>query len=84
MGGRPAPILVDLRFGGEPDKEARAIWATEVDFANALALVVSSAFSRIMANLFLRVSRPTYPTRLFNDYDAAVRWLAAYLEVSSG
>ena len=41
----------------------------------ALAVKGGSAVSRALVNLWLRVSTPPYPTRLFRDRDEALRWL---------
>ena len=77
--GAVVPVLVDMRDTGSIDRGARSVFATEADFARAQALLVASAFTRIMANLFLRVGSPSQPARMFTDEVHATRWLRGFL-----
>jgi len=63
LGGKKAPLLVDVRkIGVIVDKQTRTAYATESDFALAQAMLVDSAFTRIAANLYIRIShRYTQP-----------------------
>lgn len=45
----------------------------------AVAIVVSSALQRTMANLYLMVGKPKCPTQVFTRYDLALHWLEQQL-----
>lgn len=79
VGGAVVPVLVDIRKVAVVTREARQIYAHQVDFASSQALLVGSAFTRIVANLFLRVGRPEQPARLFASEADAVKWLEGFL-----
>ena len=78
-GDKKAPVLVDVRQMAPLTRQAREVYATEADFALAQAMLVESAFTRISANLFIRVGRPVHPTRMFNSEDEAMQWLKGFL-----
>ena len=44
----------------------------------AMAILVSSPVSRAVANFFISLARPRFPTRLFTDDDAALAWLRGF------
>ncbi len=71
------PMLVDIRNVRWASAEARALGSKEaMDFrTTALAMLVGSAVSRMVGSLFLRMSPPPFPTRLFDDRDEALTWL---------
>jgi hypothetical protein len=76
--GRRRPLLIDIRTAQPLDAEARHHYSGQalVDSFSALALLVeSSAFGRMMGNVYLRVARPGIPTQLFTDESRAVEWL---------
>ena len=76
-GGRRSPLVVDLRDSGQQTRPARLEFACRDDLVSALALIVGTPLSRIMGNFFLRVSKPLYPARLFDDEASALAWLQA-------
>jgi hypothetical protein len=78
-GDKKAPVLVDVRKMAPLARQARDVYATEADFALAQAMLVESAFTRISANLFIRVGRPVHPTRMFTSEDEARQWLMGFL-----
>ena len=78
-GDKKAPVLVDMRQMATLDKQARKVYATESDFAMAQAMLVDSAFTRISANLFIRIARPLHPTRMFTSEEEAIAWLKGFL-----
>ena len=73
-GGRCVPVLVDMREIAPMTRGARVAYA-RAEFASAQALVVGSPFTRIVANLFLKVGRPERPARMFTSEQEAIRWL---------
>lgn len=58
-------------------KEAMAFSASEegLRYTTGDALVVKSLTQRLTANLYLKLSRPRKPSRIFNSEKDAVRWL---------
>lgn len=78
-GGRRSPLLVDMRDTGPEDRATRAEWTRRSDLQSATALIVGTPLSRIVGNLFINMSRPPAPTRLFDDEAAAVAWLKAFV-----
>lgn len=73
-GSRRLPLLVDMRGLKTLDRAARSRFS-ETDAITRLAFVVESPLSRVLANFFLAVSRPSWPTRMFTSEDEAVAWL---------
>lgn len=77
-GGRKAPLLVDTSEAGPQDRPARMEFVRRGDLVAAVALIVGTPLSRMMGNFFLAVSKPMAPTRLFDDEETAVAWLAGF------
>ena len=78
-GGRPLPLLMDIREGRSITREARAYLAS-AEAAEVLsrgAIVVASSTSQVIGNFFIRLARPLRPTRLFHDEVSALAWLRA-------
>lgn len=79
-GGRPAPLLVDVRQAGPQDRAARMEFLRRPEVVSAVAIVVGNPLSRMMGNFFINVNKPKAPTQLFDDDEAAVAWLTDYVE----
>ncbi|MBW2290946.1 MAG: STAS/SEC14 domain-containing protein [Deltaproteobacteria bacterium] len=81
--GQRVPLLVDIRHTGTLSREARMLYGSEegAGAINALALVGDSAFSRVVGNLFIRLSKARFPTRLFSSTDEAIAWLRKSADV---
>jgi hypothetical protein len=74
----PMPSLVEPGNIKELTREARTFFAESPEnhaVASRVALMVESPATRIIGNVFLRVSKPRIPTKLFQDRDAARAWL---------
>ena len=78
-GGRRSPLLVDMRDTGPQDRAARAVWARPSVPLSAVALIVGSPLSRMMGNLFVSMSKPLFPTRLFDNEASALAWLQPFV-----
>ena len=78
-GGRPYPLLVDGRGGGTLERRARAELVRGNLSVPAVALIVDTPLSRMMANFVLSVGRPVAPTKAFGDEASAVAWLSGFL-----
>lgn len=46
---------------------------------SGVAILLSSGVPKIIGNLFLRFSKPEYPTRLFTNKEKALEWLKSYM-----
>lgn len=77
-GGRAAPLLVHTEDAGPQSRDARMEFIRRQEVVSAVALVVGSPLSRMMATFFINVSRPDVPIRLFEDQDVALAWLAEH------
>jgi hypothetical protein len=78
-GARRRPFLVDLHDSGQPSRLARIEFTSRDDLVSAVALIVGTPFSRITGNFFLRVSRPQYPVRLFDEEASALARLRSFV-----
>ena len=77
--GRRSPLLVDMHDTGPLDRPTRAELTRRSDLQTAVALIVGTPLTRMMANFFLGVSKPLFPTRMFDDEASAVAWLQAFI-----
>lgn len=71
-------LLIDIRKAALISAEVRHYYSGErlTQWFSALALLVeASPLGRVMGNLYLRISQPGVPTRIFSDEDPAMRWL---------
>lgn len=78
--GTRRPILVDIRGVQSESKEARMYFAGPelAKCATAVALIVESPVSRMIANFFLRIGTQVVPTRVFDDPTSARVWLRTH------
>ncbi len=74
------PLLIHADTVAAAEYEAQQFASRQevVALISAMGIVVKSAFSRAMAELFMRFHQPPYPTRVFNDERAALDWLAQF------
>jgi hypothetical protein len=70
----------DVTNASPVDREARAYAAQETPkFIKALAVITNSTMSKMMADLFLLVYKPTFPIKLFTNQEEATRWIKDFL-----
>jgi hypothetical protein len=77
-GNRRCRLLIDIRKSALISAEVRHYYSGEklAQWFSALALLVdASPVGRVMGNLYLRISRPGVPTRIFSAEDPAMTWL---------
>ncbi len=80
-GGKPRPVLMDITGVKKLSREARAIYTAETArrvFA-AVAIVARSSITRALFNFIMAVSKPPYPSRMFDNMDEAQAWARARL-----
>lgn len=74
----PVPTVVDIRALKGISKEVRDLMSKDKKATrqiSCLAVIISSGISKIMGNIFMRFSKPDYPTRLFTDKQKAIDWI---------
>jgi hypothetical protein len=76
--GTQVPVLADIRPLKSMTREARACYGQAVDAVSAVALLADSPATRMLANFFLGINRPTVPTQMFTDEQKALTWLRRY------
>ena len=73
--GRPGnPLCVDIRTAPTIDRAARQHFMAATEFG-AVALLVDSAVTRMLANFFQGLNRSGVPARMFNHEAEALAWL---------
>ena len=77
--GKEIRVLMMADEMAQFDKEAMNFSASDegLMYTIADAMVVKSTAQRITANLYLRISKPKKPSKIFNSEADAVKWLLA-------
>lgn len=74
------PVLCDVRGVVETDKSGRDYLARSGSvLTKAVGLIVNPKVSLTISNFYLRISKPTVPTRLFIDQDEALVYLKQFI-----
>ncbi len=77
--GKRYPVLSDIRDMPPHNKDVRDFFANQPSsVSKANAILTSNSLSKILANFFLTLNKPTIPTRLFTDESKAVKWLGMF------
>jgi hypothetical protein len=82
IGDREHTVLfVSPRFGTITPEAREFSASSEVGYkVIARAIVTSSLSSRLLGNFYMRINRPTTPTKLFENEEDASKWLDKVLE----
>lgn len=74
---RPARVLVDARAVRSMSREAQELTAAPgmAPYTEALAILAASPVSVLLANFFVALVKPPFPTKLFRDEALARAWL---------
>ncbi|MCB0400930.1 MAG: STAS/SEC14 domain-containing protein [Flavobacteriales bacterium] len=85
QGGKPYPVLADIRKLWLVSKKARERAAQKemTDLNVAMAILTSSLTSRMLANFFIRINRPSTPTRMFTSKEEALTWLRQQIAINT-
>ncbi len=75
LGRGAVPLLVDMRNVAKFERDAREYFTQGHASARAVALLVGSPVTRMMANFFIGMRRMPVPIKMFDDEADAVRWL---------
>jgi len=79
--GEQRPLLVDFKHLKSQTKECREYYAKDPEHVktySAVAILVGSPLTRVIANFFMGINKPVRPTRLFEDRDRALEWLKQF------
>ena len=73
------PVLCDVRHIKEVNKAARSYLSIEGStLVKAVAFIVDSPVSEMLSEFYLRTNKPTIPTKAFNNFDLALKFLNQY------
>ena len=79
--GQKYPLLVKIKSIRESTKEARVYLASEKACVGMLAgaICVDSALENMVATIFIYMSNPVVPTKIFTDETKAKEWLVQFV-----
>ncbi|MFL5751827.1 MAG: hypothetical protein ACJ76F_00350 [Bacteroidia bacterium] len=79
--GKEVPIMTSIGENAVIEKEARDFSAGPrgLQFTKADAFIVKSLAHRLIANFYLKVNKPSKPSRAFSSETEAIAWLKTYL-----
>ena len=81
-GNKKVCMIAEAHPGGSkpPKKEQRALIAKEISsVTKAMAVITTSALSRMIINLFFGFRPPDYPVKMFRNEQDAKEWIRNYL-----
>lgn len=80
-GPKLLPVLILSEGGIRIDKAARDYMASEAGTEGliAAAMVANNSFDWALGRFFLSIRKPSMPTRVFNNYGAALQWLKKFV-----
>jgi hypothetical protein len=77
--GNPHPLLFDMRRIKSIDREAREYYfGPSGSGMDAVALLIDSEVGRFIANVILRINKPTTPLQIFTSETEALKWLQTF------
>jgi hypothetical protein len=73
------PVLCDIRGVVDSDKAARDYLAQSGSvLAKAVSIVTNQSVSLIMTSFYLKICKPSVPTKIFTDDSSALAFLETY------
>ncbi len=78
--GTRRPLLADVGLIKTMERKARLYLGGKeaASAVSAVAIIVSSPVARVIANFFMGMNKPLYPTRMFSDTEVALKWLREF------
>ena len=76
--GKSCAVLADIQeVTVGADRAARVHYVSEESskYKLGMAMLVNSPMQRMIGNIFFKLNRPPYPTRLFSQQTDALQWL---------
>lgn len=80
--GKKLPVFIDAGEFCSIDSEARIFSASEESniYTLADAIAYSNLGQKLIANFYLNHNKPSVPTKVFSEKEAAVEWLKTFLK----
>jgi hypothetical protein len=77
-----APVLFIANEFSLPSKESREYLAQKesLPYSLADAYVINSFPQKLAANFYLKVNKPSRPTKMFTNTEEALKWLKTYIK----
>lgn len=74
------PVLADTSNVKSVTREAEKYMASDeaMKYLSATAILVHSIVAKLIANIYIRLSRPSIPTQVFVDKKKALNWLKQF------
>ena len=74
------PVLVDITESKGINKDCRNYFTSEevAEIQSSVAMLVNSAFTKMIANFFIGLNKTPFPLKMFKDKDEAIKWLAQF------
>ncbi len=82
-GGKKCPFLVKTSGTKSMSREARSFLSSSEESAKisaAVAFLITSPVTRVLANFFIGLNKPIFPVKLFTDEKNALAWLKGFVE----
>ena len=81
VGDKKVCLVVEInpRSKPAPKEERDKVSAQMASFAKAMALIISSPVTRMMANLFFGFKPPPYHLKMFSNEKDATNWIKQYV-----
>lgn len=78
--GVRSPVFVDITESKGISKDCRNLFTSEevADIQSAVAMLVDSAFTKMIANFFIGLNKTPFPLKMFKDRNEAINWLSQY------
>ena len=75
-----SPIFIDLRNMVSTENAARSYMASKKaqQYLSAGALLINNEIHRLLMNLWLKIDKPSIPTKGFTDKAKALQWLEQF------
>ncbi len=81
QGGKKMPVFTDARMLEKVTSDAR-VYGASPEVCNTMtahAILIDGKADAFIINLFLKVLKPSTPTRFFTSEDIAIEWLKTFL-----
>lgn len=81
LGENKCPLLHIVGDYVSMDKEAREYASSDIGlkFSKAEAFVIKSLPHKILANFYMKIQKPSVPTKFFKSKPEAEEWLSKYI-----
>ena len=78
--GKRSPVLVDITKSKGITKECRQYYSSEevANVQSAVAMIVDSAFTKMIANFFIGLNKTLFPLKMFTNKEEAISWLSEF------